>query len=84
MADAEYWYNYYRQRYYSSCTEINSCEYDIYNIKIQRQKTVNTVNQLGTEIKNTQIAYDGLEKSLKREESLNNRFNDVANKTSQD
>lgn len=83
MADAEYWYNYYRQRYYSSCTEINSCEYEIYNLKNERQKTVNIVNQLGTDIKNTQIAYDGLEETLKGEENINNGLNDVINKTSQ-
>lgn len=83
MADNEYWYNYYRQKYYDSCTEISNCDNRAYNLKNQRQQAVNRINQLNTDISNTQTALEGVTAVIKSEGSLNNKLATVAQKTSQ-
>ena len=83
MADNEYWYNYYRSKYTGSCNEINNCDNRIYNLNNQRKQTVNRINQLKTDIKNTQTALDGVTAIIKSEEPLNNKLVTVTNKTSQ-
>lgn len=83
MADNEYWYRYYRQKYYDSCSEISSCDNRIYNLNNQRNQIVNMINQVKTEINNTRRAIDDITEAIKCEESLNNKLSVVENKTSQ-
>lgn len=83
MSDSEYYYNYYRQRYYDSCSQISNCEHQIYNFKNQRQQVVNKINQLHKDIRDTQAALDGLNAVVQREGSLNSKLTVVENKTGQ-
>lgn len=81
MSDNEYWYKYYRQKYYDSCYEINNCNNRIYNLKNQRPQKVNTINKLNVDINNTQTALENLEEILKSETSFNTKLVAVENKT---
>lgn len=83
MAESEYWYNYYRQKYYDSCSEINNCDHHIYNLKNGRRQVVNKINQLKTDIRNTQEALSSLEAVIKKEGSISSKLAVVAEKTNQ-
>ena len=37
----EYYYNNARNRYYNACSEINSCQNKLNDLRIQQQNTVN-------------------------------------------
>jgi chromosome segregation ATPase len=81
MTNNEYCYNVYKGKYYESCSEISSCENRIYNLNNQRKQKINQINQLKTDITNTQKALDGFASILKNENSLNNKMVAVGNKT---
>lgn len=83
MADNEYWYRYYRQKYYNSCSEISNCDNRIYNLNNQRNQTVNMINQLRAEIYKTQLAIDDITQAINCEASLNSKLAIVESKTSQ-
>ncbi len=83
MNESEYRYKQYRQKYYDSCNEISNCDYHIYNLKNERRQMVNRINQLNTDIRNTQDALEGLDAVIRREGSLNDKLRDVADKTNQ-
>ncbi len=81
--DYEYYYNNARSRYYNACSEVNSCRNRISGLNVQKQKTISTINQLKTDIKNTQNALDGIIQTIKSEEGLNRKLTDVSTKTNQ-
>lgn len=83
MSDNEYWYNYYRQKYYDSCTNVRICENNIYSLRSQRSQTVNRVNQLNADIKNINDVISDITKVINCEENLNTKIADVANKTNE-
>lgn len=83
MSDSEYYYNYFRRKYYDSCNQINNCQHQIYNLNNQRPRVVNRINQLNAEIRNVQFAISGLHNSILREGSINSKLTAVANKTTQ-
>ncbi|MDR2492219.1 MAG: hypothetical protein LBD25_01980 [Coriobacteriales bacterium] len=81
--DHEYYYNAAKSRYYNACSEISSCENRISTLQDQRQKKVNQINRLETEVKDNQEALDDIVLMLKSEEALNNKVTDISGKTSQ-
>lgn len=83
MSENEYQYKYYRQKYYDSCSEINGCEQRIYHLENERRQTVSRINQLRTDIRNTQTAAENLEVISKQEGDLNSRLSAVADRTDQ-
>ncbi len=83
MSDSQYLYNYYRQRYYNSCSEINSCEHQIYNLNNERRRVVDRINQLNRDIRETRSALDSLKAVAQRESSLTSRLSAVSGKTGQ-
>lgn len=83
MSDSEYYYNYFRQKYYDSCNQINNCQHQIYNLRNQRPQVVNRINQLNADIRNVQFAINGLHNAILREGSINNKLTAVVNKTEQ-
>lgn len=82
--DNEYYYNNARSRYYNACSEINSLVNRINELKVQKQKKLNEINQLKVEIKDNQEAYDYLSHIITSSDTgLNTRINNIVDKTSQ-
>ncbi len=79
--DYEYYYNNAKNRYYNACSEINSCENRINELKNQKQQKINQINQLKTDIKNNQEALEGVNKIIKSDESLKSKLTGITNKT---
>lgn len=77
------WYEYYKSKYSDSCTEISNCKSRISSLQDQRRQIVNRINQLKTDIKNTQTALDGVTEIIKSEGSLNDKLVAVSSKTEQ-
>ena len=44
--DYEYYYNNARNRYYNACSEINSCQNRLNDLRVQQQNVINRINQL--------------------------------------
>lgn len=76
-------YNSARNRYNNACSEINSCERRLCDLKNQRKQKIDQINQLKTDIKNTQKALDGVTKILKSDDALNRKVTAISSKTGQ-
>ena len=72
-----------RRRYEDACIEISNCNGRIYDLENQKRKKINQINQLNTEIKNTQTAFDGVKEIVKREPGLNLRVTAISNTTNE-
>ncbi len=70
MSENEYWYKYYKQKYYDAIYEVNRAENSVYNSRRQRQQTVNQINDLKSKIRNTQQAFDDIQNVIKSENAL--------------
>ena len=81
--DYEYYYNNARSRYYNACSEINSCVNRINALNSQKWQKINYINQLKTDIKNYQEAFNEIEQILKNEEILNQKLLKISNATDQ-
>ena len=77
----EYYYNNARNRYYNACSEINSCQNKLNDLRIQQQNTVNRINQLKTDIKDHENAYEQMVQVVWHEDGLNSKLAAVMNKT---
>lgn len=72
-----------RSRYEDACVGINNCNRRIYDLENQRRNKINQINQLNTDIKNTQTALDGVKKLVNGEERLNQAVTAVSNTTNE-
>lgn len=81
--DYEYYYYNARNHYYNACSEINGCQNRINDLKAQRQNQINQINQLKVDIRNTQIALDGMTQIVKSDERLRQKVVVIDNKTNQ-
>lgn len=81
--DDEYYYYNAKNRYYNACSEINSYQNTINDLKAQRQNQINRINQLEVDIRNTQIALDGMTQIVKSDERLKQKIVVIDNKTNQ-
>lgn len=72
-----------KSRYYNACTEINSCQRRIYDLKNYRRGVVSRINQLQADVRNTETALHEMAQVLRSEEPLNSKLAAVANRTDQ-
>ena len=70
-----------RSRYYNACSEINSCQNRLVELKNKRQQKIKQINQLKTDIKNHQEALASVTQILKSETPLNTKLSGIVNKT---
>ena len=75
--DQEYYYNNAKSRYYNACSEITSCENRINELKSQQQQKIARINQLKTDHKNNQDAFEGMGLIIKSDENLNKKILDI-------
>lgn len=70
-----------RSRYEDACVGINNCNRRICDLENQRRNKINQINQLNTDIKNTQTALSGVQGLVKGEEALHRTVTAVSNTT---
>ncbi|MCM1534923.1 MAG: She9 / Mdm33 family protein [Clostridium sp.] len=70
-----------RSRYEDACVEINNCNRRICDLENQRRNKINQINQLNTDIKNTQTALGGVNGLVKGEEGLHRTVTSVFDAT---
>ena len=79
--DYEYYYNNARNRYYNACSEINSCQNRLNDLRVQQQNVINRINQLKAEIRDHENAYEQMVQVVRHEDALNSKFSAVISKT---
>ena len=79
--DYEYYYDNARSRYYNACSEINACENRISELNRQKWYKMMEINQLNSEIRNTQEALNGIEQMIRKDTGLNQSFLKITNTT---
>ena len=80
MEDYEYYYKHYRSKYYNACSEIRSCEQEIYSLTQQRNSVTTRITALNTKIKNTDNAITALDKILGHEGTIATKIANVNTK----
>lgn len=83
MEDYEYYYHYYREKYYNACAEISSCDRQIYNLRQRRDNVSRAINALNAKIRNMERAEKRLEEVIRCETPVNAKITTVSNKTQQ-
>lgn len=72
--DYEYYYNNAKNRYYNACSEINTCQNRINELRGQESQKVNQINQLSSDIRNNREALEGLEQIIRIDPVLNEKL----------
>lgn len=83
MEDYEYYYSYYRGKYYDACSEVDSCDRQINSLQQQRNDHTKANTSLSAKIRKTERALELLEDILKRENPINTKLAAVNTKTQQ-
>ena len=68
--DFEYYYNNARNRYYDACSEINSKENRIGELRNEKNRLINDINGYRAEITKYTEALDALEKAIKTRDDV--------------
>lgn len=83
VLDYEYYYNNAKSKYYNACSEINSCENRISELNSQKWQKVLEINQINTEIRNTQEALSNVEQMVRKDTVLTQSFTKITNATNE-
>lgn len=81
--DYEYYYDNARSRYYNACSEINSCENTLGDLRAARHRKIDLINRLKTDVKNNQEAYESMIQIIQSDEALNSKIVDITKKTNE-
>jgi chromosome segregation ATPase len=73
-------YNNARNRFYNACNEINYCENRLGILRDQRQKNINLINQLKTELRNTREARESVEAIIREETRADSHIRNITGK----
>ena len=80
MEDNEYYYNYYREKYYNACAEINSCDQRIYSLQQQRKTISQSIISLNAKIRKLENTVEDLEDVLGCESKISSQMTTVNTK----
>lgn len=81
MEDYEYYYSNSKSRYANACSEINSCKNQLQDLESRKQKTIDLINQLNIQLKQTKEASEQIREIEKRSEDLNDKLSSVTKAT---
>lgn len=79
--DYEYYYDNAKSRYYNACSEINACDNRISELNRQKWYKMMEINQLNSEVRNTEEALRGIEQMIRKDTGLNQSFLKITNTT---
>lgn len=80
MPDYESSYYSARNSYYNACSQINSCQNRISELKAKKQRLINRINELKADIKKHEAAQKKLDKAIKEESTLTDSAANVSRK----